>query len=164
MAVVPASNYMEAYRAYPAVNLNLFNAIFEGGANPAPAVRLNQFLTLSDDTAKVLVYLGGTLAAPRVMYVHGVFKFAPSMAGPSQWDDQAFGLHDDIAGTHRAVTPLALPNGVFIRTGGTHVPTLANMDAAWTAALTADATSTGLGPFTVGDADTEPVNTRFGSW
>jgi hypothetical protein len=50
----------------------------------APAARLSQFLFSSDDTAKVLVYLGGTPAAPRVMHVHCVFKYAPSMAGPSQ--------------------------------------------------------------------------------
>ena len=161
MAAVPAATYLDLYRTFPAVNLALFKAIFEGGAAPAPAVRLNQFLSSSDDTAKVLVYLGGTIAAPRVMFVHGVFKFAPSLTGPSQWDDQVFGLHDDLAVNYRSVTPLTFPNGVLNRTRGTHVPTLAAMDAAWTAALAADPDAVGLGPYTAADADAEAVNTRF---
>ena len=161
MAAVPVTTYLEAYRAYPAANLALFNTIFEGGAAPSPALRLNQFLSSSDDTAKVLVYLGGTPASPQVMFVHGVFKFAPSMAGPTQWDDQVFGLHDDITGGNRSVTPLVLPNGILNRTGGTHVPTTAMMGAAWTAALATDAAAVGLGPYAGGDANTEAVNTRF---
>jgi hypothetical protein len=100
MAAVTATTYLEVYRTYPAVNLGLFNVIFEGGANPSPAVRLNHFVSSSDDTAKMLVYLGGTVAAPRVRSVHGLFKFAPSLAGPSQWDDQVFGLHDEYGGRH----------------------------------------------------------------
>jgi hypothetical protein len=161
MAAVHATTYRELYLTYPAVNLALFNAIFEGGTVPAPAVRLNQFLSSSDDTAKVLVYLGGTVPAPRVLSVHGLFKFAPSLAGASQWDDNVFGLHDDVSGGHRAVTPLALPNGVLNRTAGVHVPVLANLDAAWAAALAADATSTSLGPYVAGDPNTESVTTRF---
>jgi hypothetical protein len=161
MAFVQATTYRELYSTYPAVDLALFNAIFEGTV-PAPAVRLNQFLSSSDDTAKVLVYLGGTVAAPRVLSIHGLFKFAPSLAGASQWDDDVFGLHDDVATNHRSVTPLALPTGVLNRTAAIHVPVLASMDAAWTAAVTAAAATVGLGPYVAGDVDTEPVTTRFG--
>jgi hypothetical protein len=155
------ASFLELYQTYPDVNLALFNALFEGGAAPAPAVRLSQFLSSSDDTAKVLVYLGGAIADPRVMFVHGVFKFAPSLAGASQWDDQVFGLHDDVAGNYRSVTPLAIPNGSFHLAGVVHVPTLTAMDAAWTATLAADPNAVGLGPYTAADADTEPVDTRF---
>jgi hypothetical protein len=161
MTAIPAASYLELYRTYPALNLPLFNAIFEGGAAPAPAIRQNQFLSSSDDTANVLVYLGGSIAAPRVMFAHGVFKFAPSLTGPSQWDDRVFGLHDDLAVNYRSVTPLAFPHGIFNRTGGVRVPTLVAMDAAWTAALAADPDAVGLGPYTAADADAESVNTRF---
>ena len=122
---------------------------------------MNQFLSSSDDTAKVLVYLGGDVAAPRVLSVHGLFKFAPSLAGASQWDDDVFGLHDDVSNGHRSVTSLALPNGVLNRTAGVHVPTVANMDAAWAGVLATDAAATSVGPYVTGDANTEAVTTRF---
>jgi hypothetical protein len=38
---------------------------------------------------------------------------------------------------------------------------MARMDAAWTAALAADANAASLGPYVAGDADTESVNNRF---
>jgi hypothetical protein len=154
------STFVELYKSFGPVNLGPFFEMFDSATVPAPAARFLRFLTTSDDTAKVLVYVTGTVDAPRVGVVHGLFRFLPSMTGPTPWDGQVYALHDDIVDASRAVTPLVIPGAIFNKTATVHVPTVATMGPVWAAHVAATPDVACLEDITAGDPNTEPITTR----
>jgi hypothetical protein len=154
------STFVELYKSFGPVNLGTFFEMFDSATVPAPAAHFLQFLSTSDNTAKVLVYVTGTVDAPRVGVLHGLFQFLPSMTGPTPWDGQVFALHDNIVDASRAVTPLSIPGAILNKTTAVHVPTIATMGAVWAAHIGATPDVSCLEDITAGDPNTEPVTTR----
>jgi hypothetical protein len=155
------STFLELYKSYGPVDLTQFFEMFDSATVPAPAARLLRFLSTSDDTAKVLVYVSGTADAPRVGVLHGLFRFLPSMTGQTPWDGQIYALHDDIVDDSRAVTPLSTPGAIFNKATAVHVPTLGTMTAVWAAHNTATPNVSCLDTIAAGDPQTESVTTRY---
>jgi hypothetical protein len=148
------SSFAELYKSFGPVNLTVFFEMFDNLTTPAPAARFTRYLSTSDDTAKVLVYEMGTVDSPRVGVMHGLFKFLPSMTGPSLWDGHIYAIEDDIVDSSRAVTTLSIPGAIFNKTVAIVVPVVGSMDAMWAAHNTATPDVACLAPM-VAAADTE---------
>jgi hypothetical protein len=56
------SSFVELYKSFNPVNLVTIFEMFNNNTTPAPAARFSRFLSTSNDTAKVLVYVTGTVS------------------------------------------------------------------------------------------------------
>jgi hypothetical protein len=108
-----------------------------------------------------LVYVTGTVDAPLVGVLHGLFKFLPSMTGTTQWDGHVYAIHDDIVDSSRAVTPLSIPGAIFNKTVAIVVPVVGSMDAMWAAHKIATLDVACLAPMVAAAPNSESVTTRY---
>jgi len=149
--------YAELYQGMPDVlggDYRSYLDPFGAESGTAPAELCDLVLDSGTDIPKVFVYLAADPPAIRVL--HRPTHYAPTLGRTTAWDNAVYAFGTDV-GPGNLIGVLQWPQDAFARTVQVHVPTVATVAAQWTAAAGADC----LGPYNLGDADTEAVRTRF---
>ena len=126
----------------------------ENGAQPA-AVR-DALFNSGDDFPKVFAVMQVVNQQPTVMFIHRPFKFVPSLASQSPWDDHWFAFAGDVNGRANP-SVVNFPANPFTRSADARVPTVAQMPTEL--AALADGTHH-LGPYIGADPNTEGARCR----
>ena len=88
----------------------------------------------------------------QVLCIHRPTRYATSLVGMTPWDDRVFSFQGDIR-QGQQVNIIEWPESPFVHTGYVTVPTLAEMDAAWLAAVGGDT----VGPLVANALGTEQL-------
>jgi hypothetical protein len=132
--------------------------IFSPDNDTAPATLRDTVLNSGSEIPKVFTALTRSESgnAPRIVILHRPIKYAPALAQPSTWDDQAFAFASDV-GPGKQVSLVLWPPVPFIRSGYAHIPTTERHTALWQGA---GPDVVGFGPFDEEEAETTNLRAR----
>lgn len=126
-----------------------------------PAGLRDLVLGSADDFPKVFAVFQDHATDPRVMILHSPRLYAASMGSTTSWDNTWFAMAGDAAErVNPTLVQFPFAEQPFGRVGPVVVPTIGSMPALIAALGATPAANSMLGPFAVGDPDTEQISTR----
>jgi hypothetical protein len=153
------ANYRELYDSKPDVLSGSYAGYllpFGPESNSQPATLRDATVGATSDIPKVFACMRMVAGSPRIVFLHRLTKYAPSLGGATQWDSERFAFLGDLHAGDQAIL-VNLPDTPFGRTVQVYAPEAEHMAEAWENSAGADA----LGPFDDQTANATQLRARF---